>query len=203
MLAILDMLIVGFAVGLTGALVPGPMLFVTIEGSLKNGWRAGPKVVLGHALIELFVCILIVLGFTSLIGDAEMSVISLVGGVVLVAFGLLTIIQARNPALDCVKSDTVISNSVFAGVLTSASNPYFWIWWLAAGSALVLRGLEIGIFAAVMFVFGHWLADLGWFTFVSTSLSKTRNFFTGPVYRGVLACCGLFLMGFGTWFALG
>lgn len=203
MLAILDMLLVGFAVGLTGALVPGPMLFATIEGSLKKGWRAGPEVVLGHALIELLICILIVLGLTSLIGDAEMSVISFVGGMVLVVFGLLTIIQSRNTSIDSGLSGGVLANPVSAGLLTSASNPYFWVWWLAAGSALVLKGLEIGIFAAVMFVVGHWMADLGWFTFVSTSLSKTRSFFSGTLYRSVLACCGVFLMGFGTWFVLG
>ena len=39
---ILKALLIGFTVGLTGALVPGPMLFATIEASLKKGWIAGP-----------------------------------------------------------------------------------------------------------------------------------------------------------------
>lgn len=50
MLEILKMLGIGFSVGLTGALVPGPMLFATIETSLKKGWTSGPLVVSGHIL---------------------------------------------------------------------------------------------------------------------------------------------------------
>ncbi|MBP2031173.1 threonine/homoserine/homoserine lactone efflux protein [Methanohalophilus levihalophilus] len=203
MLEIIEMLTIGFVVGLTGALVPGPMLLVTIDGALKKGWKAGPAVVVGHAAIELLICILIVLGLTSLIGEREMTVISIVGGTALFAFGILTIMQARSSSQLVQKADGIVSNSFSAGVLTSVSNPYFWIWWLAAGSALLLRGLEIGLLAAVFFVIGHWMADLGWFTFISASMSRGKQMFSDVVYRKVLVGCGIFLMGFGAWFALG
>jgi threonine/homoserine/homoserine lactone efflux protein len=197
------MLTIGFAIGLTGALVPGPMLFVTIDGALKKGWKAGPAVVAGHAVIELIICVLIVFGLTSLIGEREMSVISVVGGIVLIAFGALTIMQANTSAPVAQKADGIVSGSFSAGVLSSASNPYFWVWWLAAGSALVLQSLEIGLLAAVFFVVGHWMADLGWFTFVSVSVSRGKEIISDSVYRKILAACGIFLIGFGAWFILG
>lgn len=59
--------LLGFTIGLTGALVPGPMLFATIEFSLKRGWLAGPEVFLGHMLVELMLFILILFGFASFI----------------------------------------------------------------------------------------------------------------------------------------
>jgi len=37
MLELFEMLAIGFAVGMTGALVPGPMFFATIDTSLKKG----------------------------------------------------------------------------------------------------------------------------------------------------------------------
>ncbi|MDK2892827.1 LysE family transporter [Methanohalophilus sp.] len=203
MLEVIEMLTIGFIVGLAGALVPGPMLLVTIDGALKNGWMAGPVVVAGHAAIELVICILIVLGMASLIGEHEMSIISVAGGVVLFAFGILTIMQARSSSRLVQKVDGIVSNPFSAGVLSSASNPYFWIWWLTAGSALVLRGLEIGLLAAVFFVVGHWMADLGWFTVVSVSMSRGKQMISDVVYRKVLLGCGIFLMGFGAWFAMG
>jgi threonine/homoserine/homoserine lactone efflux protein len=203
MLEIIEMLTIGFAIGLTGALVPGPMLFVTIDGALKKGWKAGPAVVAGHAVIELIICVLIVFGLTSLIGEREMSVISVVGGIVLIAFGALTIMQANTSAPVAQKADGIVSGSFSAGVLSSASNPYFWVWWLAAGSALVLQSLEIGLLAAVFFVVGHWMADLGWFTFVSVSVSRGKEIISDSVYRKILAACGIFLIGFGAWFILG
>jgi threonine/homoserine/homoserine lactone efflux protein len=132
-----------------------------------------------------------------------MSVISVVGGIVLIAFGALTIMQANTSAPVAQKADGIVSGSFSAGVLSSASNPYFWVWWLAAGSALVLQSLEIGLLAAVFFVVGHWMADLGWFTFVSVSVSRGKEIISDSVYRKILAACGIFLIGFGAWFILG
>ena len=65
-LEIFRALLLGFTIGLTGALVPGPMLFATIELSLKKGWLAGPEVVFGHILVELVLSILILFGVASL-----------------------------------------------------------------------------------------------------------------------------------------
>ncbi|MGP8336662.1 MAG: LysE family transporter [Methanosarcinaceae archaeon] len=203
MLEIFDMLLVGFAVGLTGALMPGPMLFATIDSSLKNGWIAGPKVVFGHAILELVIVVFIVLGFASFIGSEAISVISVVGGFVLIVFGTMTI-RGASDASNALHSDgTIIYNPIAAGMLTSASNPYFWIWWLAAGSALVLRGLEIGLLAVAFFVIGHWMADLGWYSVVSISFSRGKSLMSSKTYERILVSCGLFLMVFGAWFAIG
>ena len=43
------MLGLAFAIGLTGALAPGPTLLATVNSSLQEGWKAGPKVAAGHA----------------------------------------------------------------------------------------------------------------------------------------------------------
>ncbi len=203
MFEIFDMLLVGFAVGLTGALMSGPMLFATIDSSLKKGWIAGPEVVFGHALLEFAVVILIVLGMASFIGSSAISAISVVGGSVLIVFGAMTIKGANDASNALHSGDTIVSNPIAAGFLTSASNPYFWIWWLAAGSALVLRGLEISLMAVAFFVIGHWMADLGWYSFVSTSFSRGKGLMSSKTYKRILFSCGLFLMVFGAWFAIG
>jgi threonine/homoserine/homoserine lactone efflux protein len=111
--------------------------------------------------------------------------------------------SAKGAADSMHEHDKGTSKPIIAGILTSASNPYFWIWWLAAGSALVLRGMEIGLIAAVMFMIGHWLADLGYFTVVSTSFSKGKKLMSPKVYERVLLSCGLFLVMFGSWFIIG
>ncbi len=202
MLDMLEMLTIGFVIGMTGAIVPGPMLFATIDGSLKTGWKAGPEVVVGHASLELAICILVILGITA-VSDSILMTISLFGGIILVVFGMLTI---RNAGLSesSVKSYSPVKvNNFSAGFITSAANPYFWIWWLAAGSALVLRGLEISLLAAIMFIVGHWLADIGYFTAVSASFSKGKKLMSTKTYERVLVSCGLFLIIFGMWFIAG
>jgi threonine/homoserine/homoserine lactone efflux protein len=202
MLELLEMLTIGFVLGLTGALVPGPMLFVTIDTSLKRGWKAGPKIFVGHAILEFMVCVLIIYGITA-VSDSTVMAISLLGGATLVIFGLMTMRSAKGAADSMHEHDKGTSKPVLAGVVTSASNPYFWIWWLAAGSALVLRGMEIGLIAVVMFMAGHWLADLGYFTVVSASFSKGKKLMSPKIYERVLLSCGLFLILFGSWFIIG
>ncbi|OPY19360.1 MAG: LysE type translocator [Methanomethylovorans sp. PtaU1.Bin093] len=204
MFELIEMLTIGFAVGMSGALVPGPMLFATIDGSMKTGWTSGPKVVLGHALLELAICILMVLGMPSLGGERAISAVSLIGGAVLILFGILAIKDARSAASSIGGDINYISaNPVVAGIITSVSNPYFWIWWFAAGSALVLKGLEISLLAAALFIFGHWVADLSWFSIVSVSFSKGKRLMSSRAYENVLLSCGIFLILFGSWFAIG
>ena len=51
-----------FVVGLSGAMAPGPVLTVTISETLKRGFRAGPLIVLGHAILEIILLALIAAG---------------------------------------------------------------------------------------------------------------------------------------------
>ena len=198
--------LLGFTVGLTGALVPGPMLFATIETSLKKGWIAGPEVVLGHMLIELVLCVLILFGAASLVGSGTISAVSLLGGLALVIFGLLTLKDAKAVSSAGMASGTsslnLTSSPPAAGLITSASNPYFWIWWLTAGSALVLQEYQLGIIIAVSYIIGHWLADLGWFTAISASFSRGKTLLSRNAHEKILYACGIFLVIFGLYFML-
>jgi threonine/homoserine/homoserine lactone efflux protein len=205
---ILKVLLLGFTVGLTGALMPGPMLFATIEVSFKKGWTAGPEIFLGHMLVELVLCVLIFLGAASLFGNSAISVIFLMGGLALVVFGLLTVKDARSaassPKIYLNSSGSKLQSSpALIGLVTSVSNPYFWIWWLTAGGALLLRESELGIISAAAFALGHWTADLSWFTVVSGSISRGKSLFSQKTHIYILYACGLFLIIFGFYFMLG
>ena len=80
-----------FAVGLSGSLVPGPMLTVTITDSLKKGFKAGPLIVLGHIMAELTLVILIIGGLSWLIGSKTATMfIGIFGGLTLMVIGYQT-----------------------------------------------------------------------------------------------------------------
>ena len=65
-----QMVFLGFVIGLTGALAPGPTLVATINASINGDWMTGLKVSLGHAIIELFI-VLIIVGKKTFIGVIE------------------------------------------------------------------------------------------------------------------------------------
>ncbi len=201
MFDILQMFVVAFAIGLTGALAPGPTLVATINASVTGGWTAGPKVTIGHMLIELILVLVIVTGLATAALQYT-TAIAVIGGAALIVFGVFTISGSRTASLSGIKNSaaTVTTNPYLAGFFTSIANPYFWIWWLTVGSALVLTGLAGGIILAGVFMAGHWCADLGWYTVVSTGMSKGKIFLSDTTYRWIMITCGAFLIIFGTWY---
>jgi threonine/homoserine/homoserine lactone efflux protein len=194
----IEILAMAFTIGLTGALAPGPTLVATVNTSLKTGWTAGPKVAAGHALVELLIFLLIVLGLATA-AQQYSHFIAVVGGLALIAFGLLTVKGSRSAALASPAGNTT-GNPYLAGVLTSAANPYFWIWWLSIGSALVISGLRGGLILAGLFMIGHWGADFGWYTLISTSIDKGKKILSEANYQRILALCGCFLIVFGLYY---
>ena len=198
MYEILQVLAMAFAIGLTGALAPGPTLVATINSSLKDGWTAGPKVVAGHALVEALVFLSIVGGLAVAMQQYSRAV-SLAGGLALIVFGFMTAKGSKGATLATPKGQ-MAGNAYLAGIITSAANPYFWIWWLSIGSALVLSSLHSGALMAAVFMIGHWGADFGWYTLVSSSLDRGRSILSEKSYRRILGICGCFLVCFGIYF---
>ncbi len=198
MYEILQMLFMAFTIGLTGALAPGPTLVATVNSSLKEGWTAGPKVAAGHALVEVLVFLSIVGGLAAAMQQYSRAV-SIAGGLALIVFGVMTAKGSKNATL-VASQGQVIGNAYLAGIITSAANPYFWIWWLSIGSALVLSGLRSGVIMAALFMIGHWVADFGWLILVSISLDRGRSILSDRSYRGILGICGGFLVCFGIYF---
>ncbi|WP_321419076.1 LysE family transporter [uncultured Methanomethylovorans sp.] len=199
-------LVLGFTIGISAALIPGPMMFATIGISLKKGWKAGLYVFSGHALVELGIFMLILLGAVSIIGESMISYIAIIGGVVMFLFGLVIIKSAKEAArTDIISSATkfdITSGPVSAGIVTSILNPTLIIWWLTAGSAIILQEYMTGIIAVSAFIAGHWIADAGFLLAVSSSFSKGKELISPRTHERVLYICGGFLAIFGLWFLL-
>jgi threonine/homoserine/homoserine lactone efflux protein len=90
-----------------------------------------------------------------------------------------------------------------AGLVTSAANPYFWIWWLSVGSALLISSLAGGLLFAIVFMIGHWGADVSWYVFISTGIAKGRTILSDTTYHRIMAACGVFLVIFGVYYISG
>jgi threonine/homoserine/homoserine lactone efflux protein len=204
LIEILLFIATSFAVGLTGALVPGPMLTVTISDSLQKGFIAGPMVVLGHFIAELSIIILIFAGLGLFISSSTaVFIIGTLGGFIMLLMGYRII--GSNPFNKIqIKEDTSSSyGPVLNGILTSLTNPFFFIWWATIGWAFMFKGLELaGIFGVVGFLIGHWASDMSWFSLVSFFTSRGSNIMTEKHYKVLMNLSGVFLMILGVYFML-
>lgn len=194
-----------FAVGLSGALVPGPMLTITISDSVKKGFIAGPLVILGHFMAELAVMIAVLAGLGWLIGSPTASIfIGTIGGAVLVLMGL-NIFKSDENLSDILSGENKKKKhgSILGGIITSFSNPFFFIWWASVGCAFMYKGLELaGIIGLLGFIIGHWFADLSWYSLISFFSSHGSKIMNDRTYKIIMKICGVFLVILGIYFVV-
>ena len=192
--------VTAFCVGLSGAVMPGPLLAVTIEESTRRGAATGPLVVLGHAFLEAALVTALVLGLQDFLQQRlVLGTIACVGGVLMCWMGQDMLRAARHTTLDGPRVTRRL-HPVVAGVVVSLANPYWTIWWATIGLAYLVTGLRFGVAGILVFFTGHILSDLAWYSFVSVGIARGRRVLSDRAYQGLIMACGGALALFGVWF---
>jgi len=209
----LNIFLLSFIVALTGALSPGPVLTFTIYKSLqgKRGYLAGFFIILGHAILEAVLIILLLLGVSVFLRNIVLlTIIGIVGGIILVIFGIMGIRSLQNQEfeVDFSLSETEVKgfkgNSVVGGILLSLSNPYWTFWWAVAGVSLMIN-LNISFenpLGILVFFLGHELGDFLWYIPISVFVYLGGKSLNASVYKKVIIASALFMIGFGVYLAL-
>jgi len=182
--------------------MPGPLLTVTIGESVKRGSKAGPLIIVGHAILEGALVVILLSGLSSLFLKREFKIFSFIsGGLILLLMGYMMIRDAKKVNVhQTVEGDGKKGNLIVLGVLGSISNPYWIVWWATIGLGYLVASIEWGISGVLAFFIGHILADFVWYTFVSVGMSKGKKVLSKKAYQGIILACGIFLLGFGGWF---
>ncbi|MEW6540842.1 MAG: LysE family transporter [Bacillota bacterium] len=77
-----------FVIGLTGAMMPGPLLTLAVAESARHGFRAGPLLILGHGLLEAALIMALTAGLAAVLVRTEVTAfIAVVGGGFLIWMG--------------------------------------------------------------------------------------------------------------------
>ena len=193
--------ITSFLVALSGALMPGPLLTITVGEATRRGFWAGPLIILGHGLLELTLVLLLLAGLGTVLNrPLVLGTVGLVGGLILVWMGLGLLRASRTSQLKFEADSDTGMHPVWSGIVMSLANPYWLLWWLTIGLGYVIFAARYGFLGVFLFFTGHILADLAWYTLVSAAVAYGRNFFTDGLYRGFLAGCGCFLFLFSLYF---
>jgi threonine/homoserine/homoserine lactone efflux protein len=186
-------------ISISGVLAPGPVTAVTL-GHGSRDRHAGALVAVGHAMIELPLVVVLAVGLGGVLGSGRVrAMVGLAGGACLVWMGISLLRSARHaPAV--ASSSAERSGPLSAGLLLSATNPYFYLWWLSVGMALVLQASSLGPLAVTLFFVVHWLCDLAWLWLLSALSFQGSNLFGARFQTGAFLLCGLALAVFGVKF---
>lgn len=196
MIALLSLFFTSLLIAFSGAMMPGPLLTVTINESTIRGAIAGPLLIVGHAILEFVLVLALIFGLAPFIKNDLFFLISafLGGGIMFwMAYGMFRAL----PTLSVQTESSPIQkqkNLLLAGALMSLANPYWIIWWATIGVGYIIYAQDIGFWGIVLFYAGHILGDLIWYSAISTAVSKGKKLFTDKVYRTLIGLCGAFLV---------
>lgn len=198
--------------GFTGAVFPGPMFAATVRHARKWGWRSGVLVTCGHGLLELALLIVIVSGAgAALRHPAVARSIAVAGGLFLIVLGIMAMARPPEPPSTGADADTTAAGMLsagwwrpfIAGIWTSVTQPYWFIWWASLGaSAVYAASGEAGPVGVGAFYVGHILADFIWFTFVAAAVGAGRRVLTESIFKKLFIACGAMMLGFGLLFVV-
>jgi threonine/homoserine/homoserine lactone efflux protein len=189
-----------FVISLSGVLAPGPVMAATIAAGTKSK-HAGIFISLGHSSIELplLAAIIFGLGFVFEHHIAKI-VIGLVGGAYLLWMGFEMFKEIKNYHESRPPFNS--KGPIMTGLILSASNPYFLLWWATVGLNLAKDAAGLGYIAIILFAMVHSLCDMGWLEILSFTSYKGTKFLNEKSQRIVLGVCAAAIIFFGIYFIL-
>ena len=199
---LLTIFVSSFIIALSGALMPGPLLTVTISESSRRGFMTGPLLIAGHAILELGLVAALLLGLAPFFQMPVVFVTTAIAGALILfwmAFNMFRSLPSLR--LSWEGDNTRRNHPMISGILMSVANPYWIIWWATIGLGYILYSWQFGLWGIVFFFAGHILADLSWYSLVSAAVAGGRHFLTDRLYRGLITICAVFLVVFAGYFA--
>lgn len=204
MLLPIDFIIKVIVITSSGALSPGPLTVSVMKKGAEEGSRAGLLASLGHMTIELPLVYLIGIGLVSfLLNDLTIYITGLIGAVFIILFGLLTLRDAwigvnLNNIRDNEEKGSFIQSSFLIGLNLSAFNPFFIIWWIGIGAALVIEAFSYAGYLGILEMYiAHVWMDFVWLGVISFLVKSGTRIMERRGYRVMLSIIGLLLLYFG------
>ena len=187
------------AISLSGVMSPGPLTAFLIMRGKESPW-AGIWITLGHALAEIPLILGLFFGLQPFFEIQGMRAgVSLAGGGVLLYLGSAIFRTSRSGPGG--RSKVYRAGALTGGVLLTALNPYWILWWLTVGASIITRTSEFGWLAGLSgMIFIHLLADAAWAVFITWSSSRGRRLIGDAGWRRIEQGCAWVMLGFGAFF---
>ena len=212
---------------MSGVLSPGPLFLANIIYGSKQGYYAGIKIANGHMAVELLLIILSSLSIFGLfsVGPVALREVGTIGGIAIILFSVVQISNVVKRIRNT--GDTINTNNkskklaighgsnylffldkinrridrgpLVVGIIFTAMNPFFVIWWLTVGLKLISDSIYLfGIIggALVLFLFHIWM-DYAWLALTAYLSSKGRSLFKMRTYYFFITCINITLVLYG------
>ncbi|BDQ31240.1 lysine transporter LysE [Nitrosopumilus zosterae] len=181
----------------SGVMAPGPLFAANVSYGLREGARSGIKMAVGHTIVEFPLIVLLGVGvFSFEIFPEFRTIISILGAITLFVFAIIqikTVFTRKEIAKIKTKQGPLIT-----GILLSALNPFFIIWWFTIGFKLISDAMLIWAFAGILILFAlHIWMDFAWLGAISFFTSKSSKILSNRNYKMLMISLSAALIYFG------
>jgi putative LysE/RhtB family amino acid efflux pump len=190
----------GLGLGLTVGAQPGPMSLFLVRSTLRGSVRTGLAIGAGIAVIDVLYAGVAAAGVAPVLGTVVVRIVlGVLGSAVLLLLGLRTLWSAFRVRVGGEWDEEVRTprRAFVTSLGATATNPLTIALWTggfaAAGAAAHVHSGP----RAVALLLGIGFGSLAWFTLLSSAVSLSRRWLRPPIMRGVDACSGIALTGFG------
>lgn len=190
----LESVATGIVLGLGAGLSPGPLLGLVVLTSLRSGIVGGCRVAASPLFVDIPIVVL-TLTLVSALSDGVVSALYLAGGIVVVAFGVMALRDARRTAgLD---NSELRPASLWQGALATLLNPHPWLFWIAVGAPVLVRSWRESPLHAIAFLAAFYLFLVGSKAVIAVAVGTTRGRMSPRLFRLIANAAGLLMVAFG------
>ena len=195
----LTALFTGLSIGLGSGVAPGPLTGLAISTTLRSGLRSGLQIAIAP-LISDSIIIFLSLTLVSQLPETTITALGIIGAIVVAAFGVEVLLSARrmrNDEVDMASKETSKLQRLpiaAQGALINFVNPAPWIFWITAGSTILIGFWGESPNQAILFLVAFYLTLVGAKVAIVLALAATRHRMSARTYRSILTASGILLL---------
>jgi threonine/homoserine/homoserine lactone efflux protein len=199
MLILIEVTVLGFMMGLSGAIIPGPVVAFVTQQSLINGFRSAVIATIGHAMVGAATLVLVLAtGITTVFGSSLFQLYAgLVGGLSLgvLGLGILRSSLKHPPPVQLNAPHSSYHSPFIGGIIVTVANPSFFLWWAVIGlPTLGIASDLAGVPGIYCWTTGIIVSILLWYGGIAWIIARGRDHLPRRMHIAISVACAMFLI---------
>ncbi len=188
--------LLGFSLGLSAGLAPGPLLVLVIQRTLRYGAISGLRIAVAPLLTDVPIVILALL-FVSRLPEVALHGLMAAGGLFVLWLGWEAWHETgADLAIDA--ETPTVQQDLLRGALVNFLNPHPYLFWATVGAPIVIQAWAQSPWQAVGFVLAFYLLLVGSKVVLALILGRVRQM-PGHRYHRFMQFSALLLFVVGVW----
>jgi threonine/homoserine/homoserine lactone efflux protein len=187
----LGFLFSGIIFGLAAGISPGPLLALVFSETIKYGKKEGFKIAFAPLITDLPIVLFVLLILSRLTKyDLVVGIITLFGAAYLIYLGVENLRVKINKFEVKLEKKGALKRGIIANFLS----PHPYLFWLFIGGPMILKSLNMHVFATILFILGFYSLLVGSKIGITLILDKFKSFTKNKYYIYIIRALGITLI---------